>query len=383
MTVLYGAFTMKRTLTVAVVLGGCFASLALGQECPGVSKHYQALKYPPSSTRGTWAVLDFDGAHRKVAPYLSSLGGGEFGTGRNVSPPFAVAVDKITFTVCGHDGQGGGREKNLVALVDARTGNTLQKTMAPGSDSMQERSWDVAQLRGRQVRIEVRDGIAAGGFAWIGVGRIDAGPSFRVDFREGLPDDWEIIARGAEDRMEVVTGGVPFRRRPNVYSLVPRQGTCEVPCGFRARRIFLLGCIAQRGKPLESYGDVEIVYRDGRSQRYPLVFGYTLDGELKLPSKSKAMYLHRSGDVFQQYLVLGPRAETIEKIVLRRNPKHDVLPRITAITCETQAASDNLAPLPDCRPDADEAAWIESHTITAESPDPKVIAAEIRRAHKM
>jgi len=379
---------MKRAPVVAAVLGGLFACVALSQEGagrdgPGTSREYQALKCPAAPSLGTWAILDFDGARRKVDPYLSSLGGGELGTGRIVSPAFAVSGDAITFTVCGHDGQGGGQEKNFVALVDARTGDTLQKTAAPCSDAMQERSWDVASLRGREVRVEVHDGVAAGGYAWIGVGRIDAGPPLQVDFRKGLPEGWEVVARPEEDRTELVAGGVPFRRRAAVYSLVPRQGAREIPCGFRAKRLFILGGTAQRGKPLETYGSIEIVYREGPIERYPLTLGYTLDTELKLLSKSKAMYLHASGDVFQHYLVIGPRAEVIEKIVLRASEEHDVVPRITAITCQASASSDHLAPLPGGKPDAGEAAWIESHTITANSPDMDQIAAEIRRAHKM
>jgi hypothetical protein len=114
-----------------------------------------------------------------------------------------------------------------------------------------------------------------------------------------------------------------------------------------------------------------------------LTLGYTLDVELKLPSKSKAMNVRPSGDVFQQYLVVGPRAEVIEKIVLRASDEHDVVPRITAVTCQTSASSELLTPLPGSKPGADEAAWIESHTITADSPDMNGIAAEIRRAHKM
>lgn len=379
---------MKRASVVAGVLGALFVGVALGQEGargdgPGASREYHALECPAASSLGTWAILDFDGARRKVDPYLSSLGGGELGTGRIISPAFAVSVDAITLTVCGHDGQGGGQEKNFVALVDARTGDTLLKTPAPGSDAMQERSWDVAPLRGREVRVEVHDRVAAGGFAWIGVGRIDAGPPLQVDFRKGLPEGWEVAARPEEDRFELVAGGIPFRRRAAVYSLVPRRGACEIPCGFRAERLFFLGGTAQRGRPLETYGSIEIVYREGPAERYPLTLGYTLDVELKLLSRSKAMYLHPSGDVFQHYLVIGPRAEVIEKIVLRASDEHDVVPRITAITCQASASSDHLTPLPGGKPGADEAAWIESHAITAESPDMDRIAAEIRRAHKM
>jgi hypothetical protein len=367
---------MKHPLIAAAVLAGLFP-------CAAVSGEYQALKYPAPPAQGTWAVLDRDGANRRVEPYLSSLGGGEAGTGVIASPPFAVEVDKITFTLCGHDGNGGGREKNFIALVDATSGGTILKTPAPGSDPMRELSWDVAPLKGRKVRIEVHDGLAEGAFAWLGVGRIDAGPPLTVDFSQGVPEGWKVTVRPEEDRTEVVTDGVPFLRRPSVYTLVPAVGECEIPCGVEAQRLFFLGGTVPGGKPLEDYGSIEIVYRDGSADRVPLLFGYTLDDDLKLLSKSKAMYLHPSGDVFEPYLVVACRPEVIEKIVLRRNPKQSLLPRITAITCQTTAANDHLAALPDSKPSAEEAAWIKSHTITADSPRMDEITAEIRRANKM
>jgi hypothetical protein len=372
-----------RLCLAAAVLGLLAPRGAAADNDRKISPEYQALKYPLPPSPGTWAVLDFDGARRQVEPYLSSLGFGEAGTGVVVSPEFAVSVEAITFTVCGHDGHGGGREKNFVALVDAATGRTLEKTFAPGSDPMQERSWDVSRLQGRKVRIEVHDGIAEGAYAWLGVGRIDASPALNVDFRKGLPDDWKVTTPGEEPRTELVRGGIPFLRRAGAYTMIPREGAIEIPCGFAAERLFLLGCTVAGGKPLETYGHVEIVYRDGPPERYPLMLGFTLDGDGKLPSPSKAIHLHRSGDRFQYYLVLGCRSGVIDKVRLQRNPQNDLLPRITAITCQTQAAADNLVPVTDCRPGAEEAAWIRSHAISPDSPNRNDVMAEIRRAHKM
>jgi hypothetical protein len=375
--------TMAIRVCIAAAIVSMLSAPAVAESAPGISKEYQALKYPVPAALGTWAVVDFDGAHRQVEPYLSSLGGGESGTGAIVSPAFSVAMDTITFTICGHDGQGGGREENYAALVDAASGKTLRKSFAPGSDPMQERSWDVADFRGRKVRFEIHDGNAAGAFAWIGVGRVGAGPPLTIDFRQGMPNEWTVTTPPQDLRTETVKGGIPFLLRRGVYTVIPRQGPIEIACGITADRLFLLGCTVARGKPLEIYGHVEIIYRDGPPERYPLMYGFTLDGEGKLPSPSKALYLLRSGDQFQHYLVLAPRAEVIERIRLSRNPAHDALPRITAITCQTQATSDHLAPLPDCRPDAEEAAWIQSHTISQDSPNLEQTKAEIRRAHKM
>ena len=373
----------NRIWIVTLLLAPILSITVTAQDGAGTSMKFQALKVAPPSAAGTWAISDRDGANRPVARYLSSLGGGESGTGVIASPPFRIATDTISFTICGHDGQGGGGKKNYIALVDAKTGKMLKQTMAPGSDAVQPRSWDVAKLRPREVVIEVRDGDSGGAFAWLGIGRIEAGDALRVDFAQGMPDGWIAKTQPIQSQTELVPGGIPFLRYPAVYSMVPASGAAEIPCGFSAERLFFLGCTVGGGRPLETYGTIEIVYRSGPAQRCPLICGYTLDVAGKRLSDSKAMYLHPSGDVFQHYLVLAPRRDVIEKVILRRDPKQEAIPRITAITCLTDAASDHLAPLPDGALGAEEAARIESHAITPAPPDMEHILAEIRRAHKL
>jgi len=347
---------------------------------------YRALIYVPTAvTTGTWAILERDGANRQVDPYLSSLGAGEYGTGAIASPTFTVASDTIAFTICGHDGQGGGERKNFIALADAKTGANLRRTLAPGSDAMVSRSWDVRDLRGSEVRIEVHDGIAAAGFAWLGVGMIDAGPAFRVDFRKGLPEGWKTIEsarpKAEQPAFETIEGGIPFRALRG--TMLPATGAAEIPCGFAAERLFFLGCTIPRGRPLEVRGAIEVVYRGGGIDRIPLMVGFTLEGECKLPSPSKALYLHPTQDPFQYYLVIAPRAEVIEKIRIAPQPGFDACPRITAITCRTAASAENLEPLPEGRIAPGERAWIDAHAISATSPDRGAIEAEIRKANKM
>ena len=344
---------------------------------------YQALKPPPPQSGSTWAVLDRDGANRKVEPYLSSLAGGETGTGVISSPVFRIEGDTIRITVCGHDGPGGGQKKNFVALVDARKGQVLRQTPAPGSDAMQEVVWQVSDLRGREVRIEVHDGHSGTGFAWIGVGRIEAGP-FSVDFRRGMPAAWIAQSDPATRPVaEVFAGPIPFRRYQGQYSLIPDSGVLELPCGFSAQYLFFLGGTVADGKPLEQYGQIELVYRDGTREVFPLIYGFTLDRGGKMLSRSKALYLRPTADPFQHYLVIAPRQQAIEKIVIRRAPGKDVIPRITAVTCQTAAESPNLEPLPSMPCPPDEAAWIAGHALRPGQPELAGILSEIRRVHKL
>lgn len=355
----------------------------VGQTVSDPSPRFKALAYTPPPAAGTWSILDRDGANRKVDPYLSSLGQGEGGTGVITSPPFTVASRTITMTLCGHDGPRGERKKNFVALEDAETGEILRKTYAPLSDPLKLRSWDVADLGGRRVRFTAHDHDTEGAFAWLGIGRIDGGAGFEVDFRDGLPEGWTSIAEKRSARYEEIKGGVPFLSLASHESMIPKAGVAEIPCGFKTRRLFFLGCTVSRARPLEISGTLELTYREGPPEEFPLVYGYTLDGEFKLPSRSKAIRLHPSGDPFQYYFVVRPKPRVIDRIRLRSSRKAQSIPRLTAITCETAATGENLLPLPDVRPAAEEAAWIESHAIASGSSGLSEVVEDIRQAHKL
>ena len=96
-----------------VLLGSTLTSAALSQETKESSTKYKALQCPQPTMGTTWAIVEHDGANRKVDPYLSSLGQGESGTGTIASPSFVIDTDTIRFTICGHDGPPGGRWHEL------------------------------------------------------------------------------------------------------------------------------------------------------------------------------------------------------------------------------------------------------------------------------
>jgi hypothetical protein len=374
---------MRKPIWIVVVLLGGLWQVASAASPTAVSDVYKALKCPLPASAGTWAVLDRDGANRQVDRYLSSLRFGEAGTGAIVSPPFRVATDTITLSIRGHDGPKGGAKKNYIALVDVRSGKPVVQAFAPGSDELREIAWNVARQRGREVRIEVHDGDSGTAFAWLGIGRIDAGAALNVDFRNGIPPGWQERSQRAEGHKETLAGGVPFLRDRNAYTIVPTVGVQEISCGFVAERLFFLGGTVTDGKPLQTCGTIDIVYRDGAIDRIPLLYGFTLDRAHKMLGNSPAMHLHASSDPFQHYFVVAPKARVIEKIALRRDPAGGATPRITAVTCQTQATGENLQTLPASEPGEQERAWIQSHTIAPEKPDRSALETAIRRAHKM
>lgn len=366
-----------------VVLNMLFGALLL-QAADASKLQYKALtKVAFPRAAGTWKIHNRDGANREVHPYLSSLGLGESGRGEAASPAFAIQVEKIAFTCCGHDGPQGERKKNFFALVDAGTRAVLRRTYAPGADPMQARSWDVKDLKGRNVRFMASDGDSEGAFAWIGIGRIDAGKAFQVDFTRDKPENWTLSAREKKIRWTPVHGGVPFQALASEYSMVAPGPATTVACGCRAERIFLLGCTVGRGRPLDVCGNLEIVYRGGATQIFPLMVGHTLDAEGKQLSPSSALHLHPSPDPHQYYCVIKPRQAVIEtiKISQARGSAHP--PRITAITVETASQSGHLAPLAASKPSAEEAAWIKARAIQPDRVDLKKVKHRIRLAHGM
>jgi len=375
---------MKTTHIYGMTLVLVLSSIATGEDNAPASPRFKALKCPEPSLGQTWGILDRDGANRKVEPYLSSLASGEAGTGMISSPPFIVDCDKIAFTICGHDGNKKGRNnQNYIAIVDARKGEVLMKTPPPHQDSMEEQSWDVSKIRGMQVRIELRDGDGGNAFAWFGAGRIDAGPSMQIDFRKGMPKGWaEPERKTTEARYEVLAGGVPFKRATGIYTMIPISGAVEINCGFTAERLYFLGCTVNGGKPLETYGGIEIHYKTGSPEVFPLMCGFTLDDAGKLLSPCAATHLLPSADPYQPYLVIKPRADVITKIRLVTNPK-EIVPRITAITCETTAQADTLMPLPTTVMDPKESARIDAGCIAFDKLDLNGIMETIRKANKM
>ena len=117
----------------------------------------------------TWSVLQRDGAGRHVAPYVSSLGGGERGIGAVRSDTFDLDADIVSFEMCGADGWPGQRRfKSWFALCDADTGLALRRVAPPGNDQMTPVRWDVVEFIGRRVYFRAVDALAENAFAWIG-----------------------------------------------------------------------------------------------------------------------------------------------------------------------------------------------------------------------
>ncbi len=356
--------------------------------CAAEDAFYYAAECSPPAGR-TWGLAQRDGANRPTPPYLSSLVGGEVETGKIASPPFKIEVDTIRFTVRGHDGQGGGRNENYVALVDNKTGKTVRRTPAPGHDALQQRAWQVADLRGRMVRFEAVDGNADSAFAWLGIGMVDAGSAMSIDFRNGLPDDWQTESHRpakADRKQMAVESPVPFLAYQDTYTWVRDKGATHVQVGSQVEYLFVLGCTVPANHVLATYGYVDIVYADNVKDTIPLVFGFTLESSYKTEGNYPSSRLRPVANGAQYMLAIRPADKVVDYLVLRRADADMPRPRISAITCRTakrlvsfEKGQSPLTPLPSGPVDDELRQWLAQHAVSTGKPDVADLADDIRK----
>ncbi len=366
-------------------------AVAMVLTCAATSVWAESGYYAAESSQVSaknWGIGDRDGANRPTDPYLSSLVGGEQATGAIGSPPFKLSVDSVRVTIRGHDGQEGGRNQNFAALIDNKTGEVLRKTPAPGNDALQERDWDVADLKGRMVRFQIVDGNKDGAFAWLGVERVEAGPELTVDFRQGMPKNWGTVAaeQDQSDRQstDVTEGPVPFRVFQDAFTWVPSQGVGRVNVGCQVEQLFLLGCTVPDGRVLETYGQVDLLYADKSKETFPLVFGFTLEGRYKTSTKSDAAHVLPIGDGTRYLVAIRPKQTKLARIELKRAAAQLPRPQISAITCQLASAIEapkTLQPLDAVDATPADTKWLASHTLSASGPTPLELADEIRSDH--
>jgi putative heme-binding domain-containing protein len=107
--------------------------------------------------------------------FLCSLPpGGESYTGILRSPDFECP-DRLSFFLAGHDGypDKDRQQKNGLRLVDPNSGEVLRMEYAPRNDTAQPFHWDLSQLKGREVALEIIDADEGAAYAWLAMGRLE------------------------------------------------------------------------------------------------------------------------------------------------------------------------------------------------------------------
>lgn len=265
------------------VLFGLFF-IALSVQAQSVYLVLDPAQLPSASDTSVWRVTQAPSVDGKTLPVINSLPAGETGTGILQSPEFQ-APSKITFSLSGHSHQ----KKNEVRLVESVDGKVLRQAAVPGSDRLQKIDWDLADVAGKQVRIELCDGDNGTGFAWLAFGGLE--PSLVAMPKEGdasLPKDWTAKVSQPTTLLE---DGIPFvtdhLTSPGLEGKVTTIPGPAVP----AQYLFLLGGLASgdSAHPAwgtadsavghfvgEEAGSIRIVYESGAEETVPLTYGLSL-----------------------------------------------------------------------------------------------------------
>ncbi len=111
-----------------------------------------------------------DGHEVSTLQSMSAGGGAEESLTGVLRSRFFPAPALLRFDLCGHRGppKDEPHDKNLVRLVD-ENGAVLRTAFPPRSDTLQPVSWDLADLAGQNVRLEIVDGDDGKAYAWLGI----------------------------------------------------------------------------------------------------------------------------------------------------------------------------------------------------------------------
>lgn len=129
--------------------------------------------HPPSES--PWCLQERECADGQKATVISSLDkdkkSPEKLTGILRSKTFAAPA-KLSFWLCGHQGfpKGEANHKNVVRLM--LNDKAVHEAFPPRNDVCQRVEWDLADIKGQQVHLEVVDGDDGPSYAWIGITRI-------------------------------------------------------------------------------------------------------------------------------------------------------------------------------------------------------------------
>lgn len=151
-----------------------------------------------------WDVHSFDQPNKQGAYFATTCdeiwpgdGGcknssGEADVGVLISQTFELKGDFIHFRLAGHRGRSCEGELNRVRLRRAGDHEALRETPAPCANAFTRASWDVRDLQGESVYIQVEDGDAASGWAWLAVDDFRYGAAEQA--RPPEPEGFELAA---------------------------------------------------------------------------------------------------------------------------------------------------------------------------------------------
>ncbi|MBO0883111.1 MAG: hypothetical protein J2P17_22805, partial [Mycobacterium sp.] len=199
-----------------LVLDTARSQRAAAASSDGPLTAYVGLIPPAGRVQPQWASADQACQDGTLAPFISTGDSvhlanlGDAGKVGILKSKVFTAPASLSFWLAGQDGPAGTPDlnTNFVELLDAATGQVLQKAPVPRNDTAQQVTWDLSSIAGTQVYLEVIDGNDTGDWAWISFGRLDpAVVAMPTANGQPIPSDWtpEPLPPGSQS-----VDGVPF-----------------------------------------------------------------------------------------------------------------------------------------------------------------------------
>lgn len=174
-----------------------------------------------------------DGQEAQVLQSVVQGGAEEKLTGILRSQAFPTPA-KLTLWINGHRGfpTAPAHDKNLVRVVDAKTGETLATVFPPRNDVCQPAEIDLSKHAGKQARLEIVDGDDGKAYAWLGITRIEPAVVTVDDFQG---DDAPRAALRALAVLLQHTAPAALREKLAAY-LPPRPAPPPLPVSAEQRK---------------------------------------------------------------------------------------------------------------------------------------------------
>ncbi len=173
------------------------------------------LSWRRSDSTGHWPMELRESPSGEKRNYHSSFKLGESYVGTVRSAPFA-ATDSLSFQLAGHDGlpKDPIDATNEVRLVDANTGTVLRRAAPPRNDKALQIEWNLEDVLGQMVVIEVVDGNAKPSYAWIAFGQFTDSRFNDDPLSDELKNWFEIVSKYKLDELA-----------PDIAALLQRTNT--------------------------------------------------------------------------------------------------------------------------------------------------------------
>lgn len=313
---------------------------------------------------------------------------------RDFDPP-----NQLSFWVAG----GSRSVPNSVQLVDAATGEVYRRAEPPDSDTAVQVSWNLVELMGRRVRLQVEQKAAGDLSSWISVGGFRPAHLLPPSATPALMSQTWCDPSAPAERISV--RGVPFLKGKLGTGPTTEPVTVALS-GVRADRLYLLGgrSTVDRANPPwgggsdyantfvgDVGGTVSLTYRSGLVDAIPLVYGYTLFWRdpynlayEPFASDSSAFALLDDALCLAEaattgsgnwFLPVALRDEPLEAITITGNPAREGQPQFDGLTLVRRSSGTGGVPeglvVSQGSPEPALSAWLERHLVSSADPYPE------------